>query len=69
MRHTEDPGTYGDPITQKPKEEPKYNPLSWRPSGRPWKRVVELKADLAKRFPKKKYWDKKQILRQHESMT
>ena len=58
-----------DPITEKPKDEPKQYSLSWRPWGRPWKRLVELKADLAKQFLQKKYWDKKQILRQYESMT
>ena len=68
VRHTEDlGGPKEDPVTEKPKEEP--NPLSWRLWGRPWKRLVELKADLAKQFPKKKYWDKNQILRQYESMT
>ena len=33
------------------------------------KTLSELKADLAKQLPKKKYLDKKQILRQYESMT
>ena len=59
----------GDPITEEPKEEPKNNPLSWRPWGAPWKRLVELKADLAKQFHKKEYWDEKQILRQYENMA
>ena len=66
MRHTEDPGeSKEDPVTVKPKEQSK----PWRPWGRPWKRLVELKADLAEQFSKKKYWDKNQILRQYESMT
>ena len=57
MRHTEDPGgPKEDPVAEKPKEEPK--PLSWRPWGRPRKRLVELKADMVKQFPKKKYWEK-----------
>ena len=46
-------------------DEPKEEPLSWRR----WKRLVELKADLAKQFAKKKYSDKKQVLRQLEGMT
>ena len=45
-----------DPITEKPKEGPKSDPSSWRPRGRPWKGLVELKADFAKQYPKKKYW-------------
>ena len=58
-----------DSITKKPKEEPKSASLRWRPWGWPSKRLVELKADLAKQFSKQKYWDKKQMLRQYESMT
>ena len=61
---THEPGE--DPITEKSTE---IGPTKLRTLRKTLKRLDELKADLAKQFPKKKYWDKKQILRQYESMT
>ena len=57
MRHTEDPGgPKEDPATEKPKEKPK--PLSWRPWGRSWKRLVKLIADV-------RNWDSMNVWYRH----
>ena len=64
ISRTHKPGE--DLITEKSKE---IGPIKLKTLRKTLNRLDELKADLAKQFPKKKYWDKKQILRQYDSMT